>query len=167
MAKKRKAAHEHSHECEHGHSFDEALGQMKATGLKRTRAREAILSHLVEHHGPFSAKELQAALDSGGSSKRAPSGVDLDTVTVYRCLASFEESGLVRRCDFGDGTARFELRRGDHHHHHVICTSCRKIEKLEDCRIDALEAKVKALGYAKVRHVLEFSGVCRKCSRKA
>lgn len=156
MARKTKSRHEHSHECEHGHSFEQALEQMKAAGLKRTKAREAILAHLVENHGPFSAKELQAALQR----------TDLDTVTTYRCLASFEEAGLVRRCDFGDGTARFELRGGDHHHHHVICTACRQIEKLEDCQLDTLEAKVKALGYANVRHVLEFSGLCRACVKK-
>lgn len=126
---------------------------MKAAGLKRTKAREAILAYLVENHGPFSVKELheQVGLKS------------LDSVTTYRCLASFEEAGLVRRCDFGDGTARFELRGGDHHHHHVICTECRRIEKLEDCHLEKLEARVKALGYSDVRHVLEFSGKCRAC----
>lgn len=149
----KKPAHQHSHECQHGHSFEAALTQMKAAGLKRTKAREAILSHLVEHHGPFSVKELHTAI------KRK----DLDTVTTYRCLASFEAAGLVRRCDFGDGTARFELRGGDHHHHHVICTECRRIEKLEDCHLEKLEARVKALGYSDVRHVLEFSGKCRNC----
>ena len=164
MAQKKKPPHQHSHDCEHGHSLEQAFEQLKAAGLKRTKAREAILAHLVRHHGPFSAKELQAAL---GRPKGARKYNDLDTVTTYRCLASFEEAGLVRRCDFGDGTARFELRGGDHHHHHVICTSCRRIEKLADCELGALEARVKALGYENVRHVLEFSGLCRACAKKA
>lgn len=141
---------------DHSHSLEHALETMKTAKLKRTKSREAILKHLVENHGPFSAKELHQAL------RRK----DLDTVTTYRCLASFEEAGLVRRCDFGDGVARFELRGdSDHHHHHVICVECRKIEKLEDCHLDKLEQKVKALGYSKVKHVLEFTGLCRACSR--
>ncbi len=143
---------------QHDHSFEHALEAMKAAKLKRTKSREAILRHLAENHGPFSAKELQQNL------KRK----DLDTVTTYRCLASFEEAGLVRRCDFGDGIARFELRgESDHHHHHVICTVCREIKKLDDCQLASLEEKVKALGYVKVRHVLEFTGLCRSCAKKA
>ncbi len=136
-------------------SLEQALEKRNQAKLKRTKSREAILRHLVEHHGPFSAKELQLAL------KRK----DLDTVTTYRCLASFEEAGLVRRCEFGDGLARFE--ESEHHHHHVICVSCRKIEKLEDCHLEKLEEKVKLMGYAKVSHVLEFTGLCRGCSKKA
>lgn len=157
-----KKQHHHSHDCAHGHSLEAALEQMKDAGLKRTKSREAILAYLVENHGPFSAKELYEALKS--RAKGAQKKSDLDTVTTYRCLAAFEEAGLVRRCDFGDGTARFELRGGDHHHHHVICTSCRKIEKLEDCHLEKLEARVRALGYQQVRHVLEFSGLCRACA---
>jgi Fur family ferric uptake transcriptional regulator len=142
----------------HKHStLSGVLAQMKSAKLKRTKPREAILKYLVENHGPFSAKEIQEAL------KRK----EFDAVTTYRCLASFEEVGLVRRCDFGDGTARFEIRaEDDHHHHHVICTGCRKIEKLEDCHLEELEEKVKKLGYSKVRHVLEFSGLCRSCQKK-
>jgi Fur family transcriptional regulator, ferric uptake regulator len=146
-------AHKHKHA-----TLEAAFTQMKSAKLKRTKPREAILQYLVENHGPFSAKELQQAL------KRK----EFDAVTTYRCLASFEEAGLVRRCDFGDGIARFEIRQeDDHHHHHVICMSCRKIEKLEDCHLDELEEKVKKLGYAKVRHVLEFSGLCRECQKKS
>ncbi len=156
MAKK---AHQHSHECAHGHSFDLALDRMKESGLKRTKSREVILRYLVNHHGPFSAKELQDKIE--GKAGRSA----LDTVTVYRCLSSFEEAGIVRRCDFGDGIARFELKAEGEHHHHVICTSCRKIEKLEDCQLEKLEAKVKALGYTKIHHVLEFSGLCRSCAK--
>jgi len=147
-------------------SLEHAFETMKNAKLKRTKSREAILKHLVENHGPFSAKELQQALKR--RAKGAPTNSDLDTVTTYRCLASFEEAGLVRRCDFGDGVSRFELRGdSDHHHHHVICVECRKIEKLEDCHLDKLEEKVKALGYSGVKHVLEFTGLCRSCARKA
>lgn len=126
---------------------------LKRAGLKRTRPREAILRHLVKHHGPFSAGDLHRALKDES----------LDTVTTYRCLTAFEEAGLVRRCDFGDGTARYEYGAG-HHHHHVICVECRRIENLDDCEIERWEKKVRGLGYTKVRHVLEFTGVCRDCA---
>ncbi len=141
---------------DHG-SLDAAFEVMKKAGLKRTKPREQILHYLADHHGPFSARELHQAL------KRK----ELDAVTIYRCLAAFEEAALVRRCDFGDGIARFEFRgESEHHHHHVICQNCRKIEKLDDCHLEKLEEKVKSLGYSNVRHVLEFSGRCRACTKK-
>jgi len=133
-----------------------ALEVMKEAGLKRTRPRELVLGHLVQHHGPFSAKELYLAL------RRR----ELDGVTTYRVLAAFEEAGLVRRCDFGDGIARFEYSdlNESHHHHHVVCVDCKKVEMLEHCHLASLENRVKELGYAQVRHVLEFRGRCRACS---
>jgi len=132
---------------------------LQSAGLKRTLPRQAVLQYLQENHGPFSAKDIHEAL------RRK----ELDSVTVYRCLSAFEGVGLVRRCDFGDGIARFEFQHeGDHHHHHVICLRCRKVETLETCELTRqLEASVTALGYSKVRHVLEFTGICRGCSKKS
>ena len=145
---------------QHHRSWADALESLKLANLKRTKPRELVLHYLVEHHGPFSAKELHQAL-------RATKKHDgLDAVTTYRCLAAFEEAGLVRRCDFGDGIARFEFHDGceEHHHHHVICVDCHKVEKLEDCHLAKLEAKVRALGYSNIGHSLEFRGRCQACS---
>jgi Fur family ferric uptake transcriptional regulator len=110
----------------------------------------------VQHHGPFSAKELHGAL------KRS----ELDGVTTYRILAAFEDAGLVRRCDFGDGIARFEYHdpKELHHHHHVVCVDCKKVEMLDNCQLSPLEKRVTDLGYSNVRHILEFRGRCRACS---
>jgi Fur family ferric uptake transcriptional regulator len=121
--------------------------------LKRTKSRELLLGYLMRHHGPFSAKDIHAAL------KRK----DMDAVTIYRCLAAFEEAEIVARSEFGDGIARFEYRDSHHHHHHVRCVSCEKIQMLDDCHLAQLEVELQNMGYTKIRHVLEFSGVCREC----
>jgi Fur family ferric uptake transcriptional regulator len=135
-----------------------ALDTLKGTGLKCTKPRETLLRFLMANHGPFSAKELHVALKAKG----------LDAVTTYRCLAAFEKARLVTRCDFGDGIARYEFSEGpEHHHHHVICVDCRKVEKLELCDVVRFENVVKGLGYSKIRHVLEFTGVCRECTKKS
>ncbi len=139
-------------------SLTRALQILKSAKLKRTKPREFLLQYLVENHGPFSAKEIQLKL------KRK----DLDPVTTYRCLAAFEDAGLVRRCDFGDGIARFEYNEeSGHHHHHVICKECRKIEKLDGCYLAMLEKSVHELGYSKIQHFLEFSGICKNCTKKS
>lgn len=135
-------------------SREKIQASLTAAKLKCTKPREIVLGYLSENHGPFSAKEIHAAL------KRK----DLDSVTVYRCLSAFEESGLVRRSDFGDGIARYEFGHDHHHHHHIRCTKCLKIQELESCALSKLENQLREMGYSKIRHMLEFSGLCQACT---
>jgi Fur family transcriptional regulator, ferric uptake regulator len=121
--------------------------------LKKTKPRIAILEALSGNHCPLNVEEIY---------RKCPVKT-LDLATIYRTLRAFEDIGLVQRIDFGDGSARFELRTDDHHHHHVICRSCKKVEKLPDCGISSLEKTVTRLGYQSVTHSLEFFGLCRKC----
>jgi Fur family ferric uptake transcriptional regulator len=134
-----------------------ALDLLRASGQRLTKPRQAMLEVLTREHGPFSAEELHQRLADGMC----------DLVTVYRCLAAMEEISLVRRCDFGDGSYRYEYNTGEHHHHHLICRSCRKVETLELCVADSLERIVRQMGYANVGHTLEFFGVCPACQRQA
>lgn len=129
---------------------------LRNAGLRRTRPREFVLTFLAVEHGPFTNEEIF----------RATRGSGLDLTTVYRCLSTFEAAGLVRRCDFGDGIARYEYQAdAGRHHHHVICVRCRRTENLESCRLPRFEARVRKLGYTEIRHSLEFFGVCRDCRR--
>lgn len=130
-----------------------ATEMLEKASLRVTQPRIAILRVLIAEHGPFSADEVKAL---SGSK-------DLDRVTVYRCLTAFEEIGLVRRCEFGDSTSRYEYSGGDHHHHHVICKRCRKMENVEECIPKSLVNAVRSMGYEDVSHSLEFFGVCKKC----
>jgi Fur family ferric uptake transcriptional regulator len=145
------AAHRPSRSI-HG-TTEEAIVRLEQSPLRHTKTREAILEVMVKRHGPFSAEEL----------KDAVKGQKLDTVTVYRTLASFEQAGLVRRCDFGDGVSRYEFQCEHEHHHHIICRSCRKIENIDDCTIQELEQMVKKKGFAEITHTLEFFGICKAC----
>lgn len=126
---------------------------LKDAGLKVTRSRQALLEALSDGHGPFTPEQI--------FSKLPPSVCDL--VTVYRTLATFEEKGLVRRCEFGDGKARYELEHSDHHHHHLVCRICHAVKPLDPCSLDALEQNLKSSGYQDISHRLEFFGVCPRC----
>ena len=134
-----------------------ALEQLRAHGMRVTEPRKAMLGILTSEHGPFSAEELHHKLD----------GRECDIVTVYRSLQAMEEIGVVRRCDFGDGTYRYEINHGAHHHHHIVCRTCRKVEVLDDCVAGKLERAARDLGYTNITHTLEIFGVCRDCLQKA
>lgn len=145
-------AHDHPHEHS---SLDSALETLRDHGQRVTAPRRAILAVLTSEHGPFTADEIHQRM----------SGAVCDLVTVYRCLAAMEEIALVRRCDFGDGSYRYEFNTGEHHHHHIVCRVCHSVETLDICMADALERMARQMGYANVTHTLEIFGVCAKCQQ--
>jgi Fur family ferric uptake transcriptional regulator len=77
-----------------------------------------------------------------------------------------ESMHIVKRFDFGDGVARFELlaEGDDGHHHHLVCTNCSDIVELEECFPEALEKSIASRsGFKFVTHKLEFFGLCPRC----
>ena len=78
-----------------------------------------------------------------------------------------EEMGMVKRFDFGDGAARFELvgENDDGHHHHLVCTKCSEVVEIEECFPEKIEKRIAAQnGFKAVTHKLEFFGICPDCS---
>jgi len=131
-------------------------GRLRGQARKITGPRQAILKILRAHPHPLTRRKIFAAL---------PEGL-CDLATVYRVLHLFEEMGLVKRFDFGDGTARFELvGEGDGgHHHHLVCTRCSEVVELEECFPAEIEQRIAAEnGFKAVSHKLEFFGICPAC----
>ena len=145
--------HEHHDHPSSDALLEAALQTLRGHGHRITGPRRAILSLLAHEHGPFTAEEVHRRMEAG----------ECDLVTVYRCLAAMEELDLVRRCDFGDGSYRYEFNTGEHHHHHIVCRVCHRVETLEFCVADGLERMARQMGYAKVTHMLEIFGICPAC----
>jgi len=134
-----------------------ALQTLRENGGRVTGPRRAILELLATEHGPFTAEDVHGRMKVG----------ECDLVTVYRSLTAMEALNLLRRCDFGDGSYRYEFNTGDHHHHHIICRACHGVKTLEMCVADGLERMARQMGYGNVTHTLEIFGVCPKCRKKA
>ena len=121
-----------------------------------TGPRQAVLETLRQHSHPLTNKEIFAAL---------PKGL-CDLVTVYRSMHLLEELGMVKRFDFGDGVARFELvgEGDDGHHHHLVCVRCSQVVEIEECFPAKIEDEIAARnGFKAITHTLEFFGVCPRC----
>ena len=134
----------------------ELTQKLRDKDRKITGPRQAILNVLRRHANPLTNREIHAAL---GKS-------DCDLATIYRNMHTLESMGLVKRFDFGDGAARFELVEGesDHHHHHLICRQCQTIVEIEGCFPSEMEAALaKRHGFSKISHRLEFFGICPRC----
>jgi Fur family transcriptional regulator, ferric uptake regulator len=148
-------------DCSHIHpdakeSLTEALETLREHGFRITRPRKSILEVLMHKGGPATIEDIHLGLERGLC----------DLATVYRCLATFEKLGLVRRCHFHDGTSLYEIDMGPDHHHHIVCTSCKKVEPLDFCVVEGLERLIRERGYTDVSHMLEFFGVCKECGKK-
>lgn len=130
--------------------------KLRRRDRKITGPRQAILEVLRRRRRPMSAKEIFAALPVG----------DCDLATVYRSMHLLESMHIVKRFEFGDGGARFELlaEGDDGHHHHLVCTRCSDIVEIEECFPAALEKNIATRnGFKCVTHKLEFFGLCPRC----
>jgi Fur family transcriptional regulator, ferric uptake regulator len=145
-------------------AVETATSKLKSAGLRITQPRLAILAALANRAQPTSIEQLH--IDVG------PDNCDL--VTVYRCMAAFEDIGLVRRAFFHNGTALYEMNLGQPTRYHVVCKSTNRVDELDasladDLRrmIDSVQEKLRARGYGEVSHIVEFFGVAPQTSRIA
>ena len=134
----------------------ELAARLRRQSHKVTGPRQAILDILRRQQGPVTIREIFEELGSG----------DCDLATVYRSMHLLETMRMVKRFDFGDGAARFELlaEGDDGHHHHLVCTRCTTVVEIEDCFPEELQAGIaRRNGFKSVTHRLEFFGVCPDC----
>ncbi len=117
-------------------------------GMKMTEQRRVI------------ARVLSAAADHPDVEEVHRRSIEVDPrisiATVYRTVRLFEESGIVKRHDFGDGRARYEPAP-ENHHDHLIDVHTGKVIEFRNDDIERLQHEVaKAYGYRLVGHRLEL-----------
>lgn len=142
------------------HEYEQGIAdELRARGLRPTRARCHVLAHLRSSECHPSAEEITLALRDEGHG--------VGVATVYQNLNRLVESGLVSRVTGVDGRLRFDAEPAPHDH--AICQSCGRIADV------AIESRVKrAVDRATVSepHVsgwlvnsafIQVSGVCPEC----
>jgi len=105
-----------------------------------------------------------------------PKYPNVGLTTIYRTLNVLSNLGIVCKLDFGDGRSRYELAEGTedtHHHHHLVCTNCNKVidyTNFIDEELELLRKTEKGLGakynFKITNHIIQFYGLCDKCSGK-
>jgi Fur family ferric uptake transcriptional regulator len=133
--------------------LDQALTQLKNAGLRITQPRIAIITALLKRNHPSSTEQIHADLADGSC----------DLVTVYRCLAAFEEIGLVRRSFFLNGTSLYEINLGGANRYHVVSKDTREVQALDaestaelQATVQRIEERLRAKGYTNISHIVEF-----------
>ncbi|RSK29808.1 Fur family transcriptional regulator [Hymenobacter metallilatus] len=126
--------------------------------LRHTPVRRAVLQVLSASPFALSGHEVEQQLSG-----------DLDRITLYRTLKTFEESGLIHRVIDTTDTVRYaactmECTAHGHFddHVHFKCTTCQHIYCLNQVAIPAVT--LPANFQAQTRDYL-LAGVCEDCQR--
>ncbi len=132
-----------------------------------TNPRQDVIDIFIETEKHLSADEVYIKLQKKASK--------IGIATVYRNLEFLTEQGILKRYQFGDGKARYELHEDDaaEHHHHLICENCgdiinySKFVEREKKLIKDLEKELSDKFDFKIdTHQLHFYGKCKKCVNK-
>lgn len=136
-----------------GGALEQACGRLKAAGLRITQPRISILNALIKRSEPATIEQLHLDLKDSAC----------DLVTVYRCLAAFEELGLVRRCFFHNGTSLYQIQLDDTPVYHVVSKEGSVLDTLPaelsqelSAVIAKIEAELESRGYTEVTNMAAF-----------
>lgn len=129
-------------------------------GVKKTRQRTEIYRILAEAEKPLTASEIyERYLEA--------SGIRCAFSTIYRCLLTFENAGVLSKSQpLTEENALYELRL-EHHHHYAICLGCHERFPLRTCFLGDLRKMLPEglQGFEITGHQLEIYGWCSKCQK--
>ena len=136
--------------------LDELRALVRASGLRATPSRLAVLDMLLGSAQPLSHADVSARL----------SGRGWDPATLYRNLMDFVEVNLARRSDMGDHVWRFEPVRSEPHasmHPHFVCTECGTVACLPEMQF--VVPRASAPKSVKEREIeVQVRGLCDGCA---
>jgi Fur family transcriptional regulator, ferric uptake regulator len=129
---------------------------LKEAGYRLTKPRRAVAQVLLAGQTPLSIEEIHSRL--GDRS--------INRVSVYRTVQLLCDLGIVRRLQFHEGFARYELADSfGSHHHHFVCNRCGRVEDIDACPLATTEQAIIRRTHSRITsHTLEFYGVCGVCA---
>jgi len=134
------------------HSIEQILASQ---GLKKTPSRKDILNLFIDHDFAISQSFVEQKL------------LELDRVTIYRTLNTFEGKGLIHKIKGTDNEVKYaycadHCHDGDHHDNHVhfTCEDCDKTF----CLDQKLPVMILPEGYSKRAVSVLVEGVCQNCN---
>ena len=136
-------------------SIEYACSRLKQAGLRITQPRISILTSLINRSVPATIEQIHADLP--------PDTCDL--VTVYRCLAVFQDIGLVRLTYFHNGASAYQITLDSNTvpPYHIISKKDNQVQELDPesaselrAVITKIENELRAKGYDRVSHIVEF-----------
>lgn len=130
-----------------------AVPELKETGLKVTLPRLKVLQLFrTAEQRHLAAEDVYRLL--------LAEQADLGLATVYRVLAQFEQTGLLKKSQLGNNKAVYELNDRERHHGHLVSAENGEVHEFFDPEIEArLKAIAADLGFELTDHSITAFGV--------
>lgn len=133
-----------------------SVNLLKQHKLRKTPARVEILELYAGTPHAMSHGDVERQLD------------EMDRVTIYRTLATFEEKGIIHRAYDGGGVVKYALCGTDcsaHHHNdkhlHFSCVQCGNTYCIEGYSVPEVKTPE---GYMMNEVFLFAKGTCKACN---
>ena len=135
----------------------DALQLLKDSQLRKTNARIQVLEIFMNADRALSHQNLESKLQ------------EVDRVTLYRTLKTFEQKGLIHKAFDGSEALKYALcshHACDEHHHndnhiHFNCEVCEKTICLEQVKKPELNLPE---GYQVAEQHVLVKGICPDCA---
>jgi len=129
---------------------------LKQASLRTTKVRRLLLEEF-----------LKAGTTARSSYELERKFEDLDRITLYRTLKTFEEVGIIHQAVDVSGRSKYAIctedcstHQHEDHHAHFYCKKCEKTVCLDDIKIPTPQLPKDFL---LEDSQLVLSGVCRNC----
>ena len=133
-------------------AYDESIS---SGGFRLTKQRREVYEALLETRDHPNAVQVFNRVQ-----RKMPT---ISLATVYNCLETLAQCGLVRQVTLDRGPSRFCANR--HQHGHFVCTTCGQVHDV-DLPDSAELAKIWQIPSEYVVNQFEFSlrGLCPQCA---
>jgi Fur family ferric uptake transcriptional regulator len=132
--------------------------RITARGRRLTRQRVVVAEALARAGAALSAQELHEQLRA-----RHPR---LGLATVYRALEAQVESGMAQRLERPAHVYAY-VACAPEHHHHLVCTSCQRVQDVDETVLASMLKGVRERhGFAVDHARLDLYGECASCRRR-
>ncbi len=134
--------------------IDDAVGALRARGLRVSIARRLVLELLFAASGPVSAEHVAGTLS-------------IDATSVYRNLEMLERHGLVHHVHLGHGPGLYLLvGRGDLEY--LYCDRCATVKAVAARELDPIRHELRQrFGYEVHFTHFPIVGLCPDCAATA
>jgi Fur family transcriptional regulator, ferric uptake regulator len=133
--------------------------RLKEANLRSTGGRNRVLEAMKQIGKPVAVPDIHELV-----------GDDVPLSSLYRIISDLVDARVLRKLEFEEGFARYELDEDlNEHHHHLVCTECGAVA---DLALDDIERRLddtivtiaSSHGFMVTAHRLDFFGLCRSCA---
>jgi len=133
--------------------------RIRSRGRRLTKQRVVVAEALARAGAAVSAQELYERLRPGQPR--------LGLATVYRALEAQVDSGMAQRLE-RPGHVYAYVACSPEHHHHLVCTSCQKVQDVDEGLLASMLRGVRERhGFVADHARLDLYGECASCRRRA